>query len=207
MQQNYTTIFLLRHGETVNTLDGPLRYNGHFDVDITPKALAQMAQRGLELSRFKVSTVYASDLTRCRLGGEIIAEKIGCPLILKKNLREMKMGDWEGLTLTEVEERFPEQVTKKFADFINYRIPGSETIIEVETRVYPEFDNLVSQHRNETIVIIAHGGVNLLLLTRALGLPSSDIFTLSQDFGCINQLQIGDDFTRVVMINSAGFHQ
>ncbi|MEA1996845.1 MAG: TolC family protein, partial [Gemmatimonadota bacterium] len=41
---------------------------------------------------------------RCRLGGEIIAEKIGCPLILKENLREMKMGDWEGLTLAEVEE-------------------------------------------------------------------------------------------------------
>ena len=206
MPTNHTTIFLLRHGETVNTLDGPLRYNGHFDVDITPKALAQMAQRGHELSRFKVSTVYASDLTRCRLGGEIIAEKIGCPLILKKNLREMKMGDWEGLTLAEVEERFPEQVTKKFADFLNYRIPGSETVKEVEARIYPEFDDLVSQHRNETIVIIAHGGVNLLLLTRALGLPSRDIFTLNQDFGCINQLQIGDDFSKVIMMNSSGLH-
>ena len=206
MKKNYTTIFLLRHGETVNTLDGPLRYNGHFDVDITPKALAQMAQRGRELSRFKVTTVYASDLTRCRLGGEIIAEKIGCPLILKKNLREMKMGDWEGLTLAEVEVRFPEQVTKKFADFHNYRIPGSETIKEVEARIYPEFDDLISQHRNETIVIVAHGGVNLLLLTRALGLPSQDIFTLNQDFGCINQLHIGDDFTKVVMMNSSGLH-
>ena len=48
--------------------------DGHFDVDITPKALTQMAQRGLELSRFDVSTVYASDLSRCRQGGEIIAE-------------------------------------------------------------------------------------------------------------------------------------
>jgi broad specificity phosphatase PhoE len=206
MKKNYTTIFLLRHGETVNTLDGPLRYNGHFDVDITPKALEQMAQRGRELSRFNVTTVYASDLTRCRLGGEIIAEEIGCPLILKENLREMKMGDWEGLTLAEVEERFPEQVTKKFADFHNYRIPGSETIKEVEARIYPEFDNLISHHRNETIVIVAHGGVNLLLLTRALGLPSQDIFTLNQDFGCINQLHIGDDFSKVVMMNSSGLH-
>ena len=206
MQTNYTTVFLLRHGETVNTLDGPLRYNGHFDVDITPKALAQMAQRGLELSRFNVTKVYASDLSRCRQGGEIIAEKIGCPLTLKRNLREMKMGDWEGLTLAEVKERFPEQVTKKFADFHNYRIPGSETIKEVESRIYPEFDDIVSQHRHETIVIIAHGGVNLLLLTRALGLPSRDIFTLNQDFGCINHLQIGDDFTKVVMMNSSGLH-
>jgi len=206
MQKNYTTIFLLRHGETANTLDGPLRYNGHYDVDITPKALAQMAQRGRELSRFEVAAVYASDLTRCRLGGEIISKKIGCPLILKKNLREMKMGDWEGLTLAEVEERFPDQVTKKFADFHNFRIPGSETINEVEARIYPEFDDIFLRHRQETIVIIAHGGVNLLLLTRALGLPSQNIFTLSQDFGCINQIQIGDDFCKVVMMNSSGLH-
>ncbi|MBN2810116.1 MAG: histidine phosphatase family protein [Deltaproteobacteria bacterium] len=206
MPANFTNIFLLRHGETVNTLDGPLRYNGHFDVDITPKAHAQMAQRGQELSRFKISAVYASDLSRCRLGGEIIAARIGCPLILKKNLREMKMGDWEGLTLAEVEERFPEQVKHKFADFLNYRIPGSETVREVEARVYPEFDDIVLQHRQETIVIIAHGGVNLLLLTRALGLPSQELFNLSQDFGCINQIQIGEDFTKVVMINSAGLH-
>lgn len=206
MQANYTTVFLLRHGETVNTLDGPLRYNGHFDVDITPKALAQMAQRGDELSQFDVTTVYASDLSRCRLGGEIISEKIGCPLILKKNLREMKMGDWEGLTLAEVKERFPEQVKNKFADFLNYRIPGSETVKEVEARIYPEFDNLILQHHHETIVIIAHGGVNLLLLTRALGLPNQNIFTLSQDFGCINKILIGDDFSKVVMMNSAGIH-
>ena len=206
MQANYTTVFLLRHGETVNTLDGPLRYNGHFDVDITPKALAQMAQRGDELSQFDVTTVYASDLSRCRLGGEIISEKIGCPLILKKNLREMKMGDWEGLTLAEVKERFPEQVKNKFADFLNYRIPGSETVKEVEARIYPEFDNLILQHHHETIVIIAHGGVNLLLLTRAFGLPNQNIFTLSQDFGCINKILIGDDFSKVVMMNSAGIH-
>lgn len=206
MQTNYTTVFLLRHGETVNTLDGPLRYNGHFDVDITTKALAQMAQRGLELSNFNVNTVYASDLSRCRLGGEIIAEKIGCPLVLKENLREMKMGDWEGLTLAEVEERFPEQVKNKFADFLNYRIPGSETVKEVEARIYPEFDDIILKHRQETIVIVAHGGVNLLLLTRALGLPSQNIFTLSQDFGCINKILIGDNFSKVVMINSAGIH-
>jgi len=206
MPNNFTTLYLLRHGETVNTLDGPLRYNGHFDVDITAKARAQMVQRGLEFADRKITTVYASDLKRCRIGGEIIAEKIGCPLILRKNLREMKMGDWEGLTLAEVRERFPEQVEQKFADFINYRIPGSETVTEVETRIYPEFDRITTRHRGEAIVIVAHGGVNLLLVSRILGLPSTNIFNLDQNFGCINQILVGDDFKKVVMINSSGLH-
>ena len=206
MPENFTTLYLLRHGETANTLDGPLRYNGHFDVDITAKARAQMVQRGLEFADRNITTVYASDLKRCRIGGEIIAEKIGCPLILRKNLREMKMGDWEGLTLDEVRERFPEQVEKKFADFINYRIPGSETVKEVEKRIYPEFERITAQHRGETILIVAHGGVNLLFISHILGLPSKDIFNLDQNFGCINQILIGDDFKKVVMINSSGLH-
>ncbi|MCD6269607.1 MAG: histidine phosphatase family protein [Deltaproteobacteria bacterium] len=206
MPDNLTTIYLLRHGETVNTLDGPLRYNGHFDVDITAKARAQMVQRGLELSSLDITMVYASDLQRCRKGGEIISSKIGCPLELNENLREMKMGDWEGLTLAEVRERFPEQVEKKFADFINYRIPGSETIEEVEKRIYPEFDKIAAQHRGEAIVIVAHGGVNLLLISHILGLPNTNIFNLDQNFGCINQILIGDDFKKVVMLNSSGLH-
>ncbi|HDS15583.1 MAG TPA: histidine phosphatase family protein [Proteobacteria bacterium] len=206
MNENLTTVYLLRHGQTVNTTDGVFRYNGHIDIDITSEALQQMKKRGEELSRCAVKAVYASDLCRCRRGGEIIAEIVGCPLYLKKNLREFKMGDWEGLTSAEVEKKFPDQLKAKFTDFFNYRIPGSETIREVEARVFPEFDQLVKQHRSEAIAVIAHGGINLLLLTRALGLSSQSIFSFAQDFGCINQLQIGSDFTRVIMLNSSGLH-
>ena len=206
MSESFTTLYLLRHGETVNTLDGPLRYNGHFDVDITAKAKAQMIQRGLEFADRNITTVYASDLKRCRIGGEIIADKIGCPLVLRETLREMKMGDWEGLTLAEVRERFPEQVEKKFADFLNYRIPDSETVQEVGERIFPEFDKIIARHQGETILIVAHGGVNLLFISRILGLPSAEIFNLGQDFGCINKILIGDDFYKVEMLNSSGLH-
>ena len=116
------------------------------------------------------------------------------------------MGDWEGLSLAEVRERFPEQADKKLADFINYRIPGSEIVPEVEERSFPEFDKIAAQHRGETVVIVAHGGVNLLFIAHILGLPSSSIFNLDQDFGCINQILIGSDFKKIVMINSSGLH-
>ena len=203
----FTTVFLLRHGETANVAGGDFRYNGHTDVAITERARAQMETRGEEFSRLPITAVYASDLSRCRIGGEIIAERCGCGLTLVPELREFNMGDWEGLSLAEVKERFPDQVEKKFADFFNYRIPGSETIAEVEARVFPAFDRLVAKHCGETIVIVAHGGVNLLLLTRALELPREKIFALSQDFGCINRLHVGPNFTRVVMLNSAGLHE
>ena len=206
-RDDFTTVFLLRHGETVNTANGVFRYNGFTDVDITERARAQMARRAAEFSRLKVNAVYSSDLKRCRIGGELIAEKCGCSLELVPDLREFNMGDWEGLSLEEVKKRYPDQVKKKFADFLNYRIPHSETIAEVEERVYPAFDAIVARHPGETVVIVAHGGVNLLLLTRALGLSTEKIFVFSQDFGCVNRFHVGPDFTRVVMLNSTGLHE
>ncbi len=203
-ETSYTTVFLLRHGETENTTDGAFRYNGITDVGVTARARAQMREHARAFSRLAIAAVYSSDLRRCRLAGEEIAAACGQELELVPALREFNMGDWEGLSLSEVEARFPEQLERKFADFFNYRIPGGETVAEVEARIYPAFDRLVARHHGESIVIVAHGGVNLLLLTRALGLGRERIFTLSQDFGCINRLHIGPDFTRVVMLNSAG---
>ncbi len=205
-EEAFTTVFLLRHGETVNTADGGLRYNGITDVGVTERARAQMRRHAAIFARLDpaVAAVYASDLSRCRLAGEEIAAACDRQLGLVPALREFNMGAWEGLSLAEVKERYPDQVEKKFADFFNYRIPGSETVGEVEARIYPAFDQLVARHYGQTIVIVAHGGVNLLLLTRALGLGRERIFSLSQDFGCINRLHVGPAFSRVVMLNSAG---
>jgi alpha-ribazole phosphatase/probable phosphoglycerate mutase len=202
----FTTVFLLRHGETVNTADGELRYNGITDVGVTGRARAQMRRHAAAFARLqpRIAAVYSSDLSRCRLAAAEIASACGRELELEPQLREFNMGDWEGLSLAEVESRYPEQVKRKFADFFNYRIPGSETVGEVEARVYPAFDRLVQRHYGESIAIVAHGGVNLLLLCRALGLGRERIFSLSQDFGCINRLHIGPNFSRVVMLNSAG---
>ena len=206
MNQPPTTVFLLRHGQTVNTVDGEFRYNGHLDVDITTAAIEQMHRRARELARFPLAAVYSSDLQRSRKGAEIIAAAAGCPFIERQELREFRMGDWEGLSPGETEQLFPDQVKQKYQDFFNYRIPGSETVAEVAERVYPEFDRIVAAHLGQTIALVAHGGINLLLLVRALELPRDKIFALGQDFGCINQFLIGTDFQKVTMINSAGLH-
>jgi broad specificity phosphatase PhoE len=131
----------------------------------------------------------------------VIAEELELPHTPLKALREMNMGCWEGLTYDEVKEQYPEQIEKKFADFINYRIPGGETIPEVENRVFNQLDELLQTHRGKHLAIVAHGGINMLILCRALQVPATNFFRLKQDFCCINHLDYYDEFVQVNMVN------
>ncbi len=197
-----TTVFLLRHGQTANTVDGKFRYNGHLDVPVTPGSLREMATIAEQLAAYPVSGVFASDLQRSLAGAEIIAARLRRPLVVVPEFREIKMGLWEGLTYEEVAARYPEDVEKKFADFLNYRIPGGETIPEVEKRFFGKLEELLAAHRGEHLVIVAHGGVNMLCLCRALQLPGTEIFRFKQDFCCVNQIEYFPGFSKICLVNS-----
>lgn len=197
-----TTLFLLRHGQTVNTLDGKFRYNGHIDIDVTDESLETMKCIAQQLNGHPVTHIYSSDLTRSQSGAAVIAAQLKLPHTALPAFREINMGCWEGLTYEEVKERYPEQVEKKFSDFIDYRIPGGETIPEVESRIFKQLDELLLSHHGECLVIVAHGGINMLILCRALHIPASNFFRFKQDFCCVNHLDFYHDFVQVNMVNS-----
>jgi len=197
-----TTVFLLRHGQTVNTLDGKFRYNGHIDVEVTEKSLDTMKAIARQLEAKQISHVYSSDLRRSQAGAAVIADQLKIPHTSLPAFREIKMGCWEGLTYDEVKARYPQQIEKKFNDFIGYRIPGGETIPEVENRVFKQLDELLQTHSGGQLVIVAHGGINMLIICRALQMTAANIFRLKQDFCCINHLDYYHDFVQVNLVNS-----
>ncbi len=200
-KESPTTIFLLRHGQTVNTLDGKFRYNGHIDVDVTDESLETMKSIAQQLDAHAITHIYSSDLRRSQAGAVMIANKLKLPQTSLPAFKEIKMGCWEGLTYDEVKEQYPEQIKKKFTDFINYRIPGGETIPEVQNRVFKQLDELLQNHSGEQLVIVAHGGINMLIICQALQMAATDIFRLKQDFCCVNHLDYYHDFVQVNLVN------
>ena len=194
-----STIFLFRHTETVNTVDGKFRYNGFIDVDVTIQGL-QRLRKYIPIVKFKnIKKIYSSDLKRAYKGAKIFADALGLKVIKLKELREVKQGIFEGLTYEEIMEKFPEEAKKKFSDFINYRVKDGENLIDAYNRVIPCFKNIIL--KNENSIIVAHGGVNMLILTYCLNMSLKDIFRIQQDFGCMNEIVVTDGFTKVVRMN------
>ncbi|MFQ5901972.1 MAG: histidine phosphatase family protein [Thermodesulfobacteriota bacterium] len=203
---NTTRLFLARHGQVVNHHE--LRFNGHFDVDITEKGVEQMENLAAFMKVHHINAIYSSDLLRAHRGADLIAKRLG-RLINKKfaEFRELNFGLWDGLTMGEVQDSYPEEAHNKFQDLSHYRIKGGgENLVDLSNRVFPRLNDLLDLHRGKCILIVAHGGVNRVILCRTMGIPLEHFFKIEQDFGCLNIIDYfhgsdGKDFGIVKMIN------
>ena len=195
-----TRVYLMRHGEVHG--DGNKRYNGHIDVDITPKGVEQMHRLAGLLAGKPVTAVYSSDLIRSVKGAKIVSERLGLAHTPVRALRERSVGKWEGLTAEEIRERYPEEYTAWRADLLNYRPPDGECLLDVRDRIMPEYRRIVSSHPGEEIAMLLHGGVNRVILAEALGLPPLNLFRIDQAFGALNVIDhFEDGMTLVKLLN------
>jgi alpha-ribazole phosphatase len=193
-----TRIYLIRHGEIAGS--GEFRYNGQADVPLTPKGFDQYRTLAERLKDAPVSACYTSDLSRCMEGAEILCRNREIEPQAKSALRELSFGHWEGMTWKELAEKFPEQWKTRMNDFVDFRAPGGENLIDLRDRVLPAITEIVDRHRGEEVLVVAHGGVNRIILLDALGAPPSSMFRVEQDYGCLNIIDWYADGNPVVRL-------
>ncbi len=193
-----TRVYLMRHGEVVN--GGEKRYNGHIDIDITETGVHQMHRLAERLDGKSVAAVYSSDLIRSRKGAEIISQNLGVSYSARIDLRERSVGAWEGLTAEEIRTRYPEEYVAWREDLLNYRPPGGECLLDVRNRILPVYRQLVSEHPDQEIAMLLHGGVNRVILADALGMELLNLFRIDQAFGALNIIDHYDDGMAVVKL-------
>ena len=193
------TLFLFRHTETENTQDGKFRYNGFLDVDVVPEGLNRL-KKYIPLVKYKnIKKIYSSDLKRAYKGAKVFADALGLKVIKLKELREVKQGIFEGLTYDEIIEKYPEEARKKFSDYVNYRVKDGESLKDAYNRAIPCIEKIMS--KGENVIIVAHGGINMLILLYCLNMDLKDFFRIQQDFGCMNEIEFMDSFIKVVRMN------
>jgi len=104
----------------------------------------------------------------------------------------------------EAEARFPAEWHTWLADPWDARPPEGETYREVEARVIPFVRRLVREHAGQAVLILAHGGVNRVIVCRALGLPMQRVFGIEQDYACVNGIECSAGGRwHVTLMNSA----
>ncbi len=200
-----TRLYLIRHGQVVNHHE--YRYNGHFDVDITPTGVLQMDRLAAFLSTHPIDAMYSSDLQRAVKGARIIGTSLGLEPVKVHALRELHLGRWEGLTREEAAERFPEEAGFRFKDLATDKVKGGESLLDLRARVLPALKEIMGRHRGKKVCIVAHGGVNRVILSEAMGLPIENFFRIEQDYGCLNVIDFFDDGTEVVKLLNGGPNQ
>ncbi len=91
-------------------------------------------------------------------------------------LREIFLGDWEGLTTEEIARRFPEAWAAWVEEPQWDVVPGGEGEAAFEVRVVAALDELTARHPNGDVLVVTHGGVIQIALHRVVGTPSRGLF-------------------------------
>ncbi len=184
-------VYLIRHGETANA--GQICFNGHFDVGLSPAGIEQFSLIAAALKNHPIHSVYSSDLKRTRICAEIVAEPHSLKPTTHPELRELCFGEWEGMSVQEINQKYPNELESRLKNIETFSVEGGESFHQLKDRVIPKFEEIVANHSNDSIVILVHGGVNRVILGHLLGIPISNIFRIQQEYGAINVIQFYAD--------------
>ena len=194
------TVYLLRHGKIA--IGGEQRcYIGQVDIPLEAAGVCQAERLQARLARVGFAAVYCSDLVRSLETARIIAGKTSARVEVRPKLREINLGEWEGLAFDEVARRFPGEFEARGKDIAYYRTPGGESFADCNQRIVAAFHEIMTE-AEEPVVIVGHAGVNRLILCYVLGMPLTNLFRIRQDYGCINVIQYAGTSGQVKLLNS-----
>jgi alpha-ribazole phosphatase len=194
-----TRLYLVRHGQVA---DGHTHlYHGNNDIGLSPQGVRQLEDLAAQLASVPLAGIYASDLSRALKGAEIISRGRDLKPQAVPEFREVHFGAWEGLSFNEIAERYPAELQARFRDLTTFRIPGGESLTDVRSRALPKLEELIQQHTEQAFIIVAHAGVNRVILCEALGLSLDHLFRLDQNYGCLNIIDYFPDMAVVRLIN------
>ena len=170
-------LLLARHGQSVS--NAVRCFQGTHDVALSELGLRQADALAAALERRRVAAVYTSPMIRARGTAERVAERLGLPLAIEVDLRELSLGEWEGCTVDEVCARPGNPYAQWVRDPVAAPPPGAEPLEAVQARVLGAVARIVAAHRNGgEVLVVAHGGVISAYLAHCLGLPLSSIWRL-----------------------------
>ncbi len=196
-------LFLIRHGQTQWNLEG--RYQGDQDTELTEIGVKQGELASRYLSNIDFANIYSSPLKRAVDTANILNKNRGKEVIIRKNLKEINFGKWEGLKFSQINERYHKDYQNWLEDPYNNPPTGGEDFNLFIKRTSEEIDNIVDENVDKSNIAIAtHGGVIIALIVNWLRIPKSRWRSLTQRQGAINVAVIHDGFPYISSINYTG---
>jgi len=166
------TVYLIRHGEVQGNKEGPEQtYAGRTDFPLTPQGHQQAAALEMALREIDLDAIYCSSLQRTRQTAEAVAVAHGLEIVQDAAWDELDYGDWEELTVTQIEAGWGDLWQQRQADPVYVRPPHGENYEDVWQRLQPAWIKLLESHTDQAVAVFAHKGTIRILLAALLGMP------------------------------------
>ena len=177
-------ILLLRHGAIQAETDEK-RLIGQMDLPLNDMGRHHAQYWRKCLSDVPLARIISSDLSRCMETARIIAADRFVDIAPLAGLREINLGQWDGMSFRQVKQRWPDAYGKRGMEIARFRPTAGESFLDLQQRVVPVFEKAVDQ-AGKNILIVAHAGVNRMILCHLLGMPPENLFRIAQGWGAMN---------------------
>lgn len=173
-----TEVILARHGETEWNVGQIFR--GRIDVDLNQTGVEQAKLLGQHLTEREIEAIFSSPLKRALKTAEAIAGPHHLKVTASPGLIDFDFGQWQGLNLEQVRDRYPELQRQWLDSPDRVTIPGGERLDDVRSRALAVVNESIERY-GSTAVLVSHRAVHKVLICALLGLDNSHFWNIKLD--------------------------
>jgi broad specificity phosphatase PhoE len=204
-------LILVRHGET-HWNEAGLVQGGDSDIELNDTGLEQARKLAVFLKNEPITAILSSPLQRAIATAEVIASYHQLPVEIDQGLRELKVGDLEGISVSNLRTTFSRFLMQWWQDGEAMKLPNGESLVELQQRAWKVIEGLLERHKtspehNEdaTVVVVNHYFVTLAIILKALNLPLDYFIKFKLDLGGVSILEFRDHGARLVTFNDTSY--
>jgi probable phosphoglycerate mutase len=195
-----TKVILVRHGETEWNRTRRIQ-GGNSDTQLNERGRQQIESLALRLKRETIQAIYSSPLQRALATAQAIADYHQLVVESEPSLREIEVGELEGVPITEIGKQLSQLLTMHNRGEESARVPGGESLANLQQRVWDTIQRLVDRHRDGVLVVASHYFSILSVICLVLNLPLSEIGRLRLSSGSISIVTFDEQAGRLILFN------
>ena len=192
--------YLLRHGETEWNKLG--KFQGLTDVSLNERGLSQARDSARAALSWQPSALYSSSLTRTVQVAEEIRRATGLPMVSDPGLRELSLGDLEGVTGAEMRAGWPEVYENWRSNPADVAMPNGESLTQLQERAWKVIQEIEHAHAEDSgVVVVSHNFTIRTIICAILDIPLYNFHRMSLGLGALCTFDSDGNGRRLVTYN------
>ena len=192
--------YLLRHGETQWNKLG--KFQGFADIPLNDRGLAQARDSARAAQDWQPAAIYASSLTRTMQVAQELRQTTNAPIIPNPNLRELNLGQLEGVTGAEMRSAWPQIYETWRTNPAQVTMPNGESLTQLQQRAWQTIQEIETAHPNDTaIIVVSHNFAIRTIICALLDIPLQNFHRMSLALGALSAFESDPNGRRLTAYN------
>jgi broad specificity phosphatase PhoE len=204
-------LILVRHGET-HWNEGKRIQGCDSDIELNETGLKQARKLAAFLKNESITAILSSPLKRAKSTAEAIASNHRLSVEIDQRLKELKVGEMEGMSVADLRTTFSQFLLQWWQDGGATKLPSGESLVELQQRAWNVIERLIEryktnpeQNKDATVVVVSHYFITLAIVLKALNLPLDYFTKFKVDLAGVSILEFRDYGTRLLVFNDTSY--